>query len=466
VGLVIVLVASVLNGVSLEWSTLGSQLTVRLDQVALASFLPFVAVAWILRRLHIRMGLFDWTVVGFLISNAAAAIFISPVAGSSIKGTLLLACYGAMYLVVKQVVAQRGRWIRPITNWVCGLGIAQAAYSILAVALYPSGVIIGGLQVGHLTEGSIATKGTFWEANLLGAYLGLIALVLVVRYMFGSTKHRRTWCLVGVFAAGLALPLTMTRAAGVGTAAGVSAIVLLAWAYRREFLEWKSRIGRILVAFGCVAVLSGTAMNVLVSRASGYPNLLLERWAPSSWVQARDESPGPGTARPTPSRGPAPGLTRRPATATPPVERASHHSVTGRLAAWNQAVVQWRESPVLGHGTLAGSSVIQDGWWYSSLVQALHDTGLVGFSLLLWLHVGAVLYPVRAWLRTRRTPMSEDLLALGAANALLVFTSQFSNFFFLGLPWVVLGLSMGAVEAYSTNGRTGGGRDQPAPLPA
>jgi hypothetical protein len=31
----------------------------------------------------------------------------------------------------------------------------------------------------------------------------------------------------------------------------------------------------------------------------------------------------------------------------------------------------------------------------------------------------------------------------------LVLTSQFSNFFFLGFPWVFLGLSLAAVDVWS-----------------
>jgi hypothetical protein len=68
---------------------------------------------------------------------------------------------------------------------------------------------------------------------------------------------------------------------------------------------------------------------------------------------------------------------------------------------------------------------------------------------LLWIHVGAVVYPVRAWVRTRRNPGSANLLGFGVGNAVLFFTSQFSNLYFVGFPWVFLGLSMGAVAAYS-----------------
>jgi hypothetical protein len=112
-------------------------------------------------------------------------------------------------------------------------------------------------------------------------------------------------------------------------------------------------------------------------------------------------------------------------------------------------MARWRESPILGHGTLAGNAGIKEGWWYSSLFQALYDTGLLGFLLLLGIHLGGVVYPVLTWVRSRRSPMSANLLGFGVGNALLFFTSQFSNFLFVGFPWVFLGLSMGAVDAYS-----------------
>lgn len=463
-GLVALLIASTLNGLSLELGSVGIDITIRPDQVVLVCVAPLLVLAWARRRLRVRVILFDWVVLGFLLSNAVASLLFSPVRSASIKGTLLLTCYVAMYVAVRLVVANWGEWVRRASNWVVGLGVAQAAYSIIAVVLYSFGVGIGGLQFGHLSETSVATEGTFWEANLLGAYLALIAVILVVRYLFRSQPGHGQQYLLGLLTAGLALPLTMTRAAGIALTLGLFAIAVITLTYRNDVSEWKSRTGRVAATLGCVVLLSVTALNALLSAVSMDPDFLLRRWAPASWIAGRaapttETAPSPAPAvgaaspnararRPGSSAGVTPAVVPQPMVEGE-VERASFSSVDGRLVSWRLAFKEWRKRPVLGHGTLAGTGIIKEGWWYSSLVQALHDTGLVGFSLLLCIHVGAVLYPLRAWFRARQRPASEDLLAFALGNALLVFTSQFSSFFFVGFPWVLLGLSIGASEASS-----------------
>jgi O-antigen ligase len=129
------------------------------------------------------------------------------------------------------------------------------------------------------------------------------------------------------------------------------------------------------------------------------------------------------------------------------MRHASHSSVVGRVAAWRRALSLVPDRPILGHGTMAGATVIGGGWWYSSLVQALYDTGVAGFIALMAIHITSVLLPLTVWWRQRRDRVASDLLMFGLANFVLVMTSQFSNFFFVGFPWILIGLTMAAVDS-------------------
>lgn len=445
--LIALLVASTMNGLAFDRMVLGREITIRPDQLALVVLLSLLGIQYLLGRLRLHLVLFDWIVLGFLICNFVSSMLFSVSRSMSLQGAALLCLCGAMYVVSRQVLANRPEWSARASNWVIGLGIAQAAYALTAVLLYALGSDIGGLQIGHLTEASVATKGTFWEANLQGAYLSLIALFLTVRYVWRSGEESGRLYLVGLFITGLALPLTLTRAAGLTSVLGMLTIALIVWVYRSEIAGWREKTGKVLVVAGCVLLLTVTAMNGLVSSLSRYPDLLLERWIPISW---RPTGAGPSAATAEVAGARADGPAKPVAGGIEgAVTRSSRFSAVGRVDAWRRALEHWRERPILGHGTFAGGSVIQEGWWYSVLVQALYDTGLLGFSLLLWIHVGAVVYPVKAWLRNRRSPMSANLLAFGLGNAVLFVTSQFSNSFVVGLPWVFMGLSMGAVDAFS-----------------
>ncbi len=440
------LITSTMNGFSIDVGVFGTTVTIRPDQVVLAVMAPVLGVVFLVGRLQVRPILFDWLVAGFVCSNVLASLFVSPSRGASLKGTLLLGSYAAMYFVVRLALANRVDWVPRASNWVLGLGVAQAAYSLSAVVLYWFGYGIGGLQIGHIAQASVATRGTFWEANLLGAYLGLIALFSTARFTFRSAGDSGRTPLLALFLASLARPLTVTRAAVAGFLLGLVAIALVVWLYKSEIAAWKTRTAAVLVTLVSVLVLTVTATNSLVSSASGYPNMLIERWALRSWIAPSDRA-----AREIKTQRSGPALAAP--TAEGRVPLMSRSSVVGRIDAWKRAVEAWKERPLLGHGTLAGTTVIHQGWWYGSAIQALYDTGLLGLTALLCVHIGAVVYPVRAWLRNRGSPIGASLLGFAVANVLLLFTSQFSSFLFLGFPWVFWGLSVGTSYACSRGGR-------------
>jgi O-antigen ligase len=59
----------------------------------------------------------------------------------------------------------------------------------------------------------------------------------------------------------------------------------------------------------------------------------------------------------------------------------------GRLAIWRAAIDSWVERPLLGYGLGAEVEAFASGWiskvqYHSYLIQALHNTGLIGFVLI------------------------------------------------------------------------------------
>ena len=441
VGVTGLLVASTMNRFTIDWRVFGREITLRPDLIVFAVVVPALAVSWLTGRVRIRMKPIDWTVLAYLFTNLAASMLAAGTRMVGVQGTVLLGILMGMYFVTRHLFGQSPKWLSRATNLLLVLGIAQAVYSLTALFLYTAGYSIGGLQIGHLTLNSVAIEGTFWEANLLAAFLGLIAVFLTVRYVLQPQDTRPPLYLAGVFLATLALPLTMTRAAALAFGAGMLAFAAIVLVFRRDIPAWSGRAVRIAGALGLAAVLTVTAMNSLVSTLSRYPNLLLERWIPVSWNPSETEAPD----------GPAWVHVIRPdgSVVWARLTLASRSSAEGRVQAWRRAGDLWWNRPLLGHGTLGGQDVIKDGWWYSSLVQALYDTGLAGFFLLSWIHATSVVSPIRAWFRARRHPGSASLLAFGLSNVVLVLTSQFSNFFFVGFPWVFLGMSLAAVDVWS-----------------
>jgi O-antigen ligase len=331
--------------------------------------------------------------------------------------------------------------------------------------LFSAGYEIGGVQIGHLTKNSVATEGTFWEANLLGAFLAVTAVALLVWCVLGRAV--RTVHFIGLFVSAVALPLTLTRAAGMAAALGAAMVLLVAAAFRRDFPRWRQRLAMTAAVLASAVVLTVTGMNAWISSMADYPNLLVERWLPVLVGQGGPLNPSPSpVSRPaatppataTPVTGPIPADNPFPATVkvsqrpdgsivAASIVAASHSSAEGRMKAWRLAVALSADRPWLGHGTLAGGDVVKEGWWYSSVVQSLFDTGVAGTVPLLGIHICGVLLPLVAWMRVRTHETGLHVLVFALGNGVLALTSQFSNAFFVGLPWVLLGMAMGAVDS-------------------
>lgn len=445
IGLASLITASTLNGFAVDWRILGAEITIHPDQGVLVLLMPLVAYAWWSGRLRLTVTRFDWLVAGFLVCNAASSLLMSPSPRASLQGTVLLAGYAAMYFVVRLILANRQAWSPIATNWLIALGIAQAVFAVVALLLYSAGFGAAGVQEGHLIEGSVALEGTFWEPNLLGAYAALVAVFCASRFLLEPSGERGRPFLFGLFIASLVLPLTLTRAAGLGFAAGMAAVAVAGWRFRREIRSWGRRMAVAGLVLGGVFLLTATVIDDFVSNVTQHPNFLVERWTPDSWIPAPVQTPGTAAERPETGRaGP-----RAAASHDGVVAARSRSSVEGRLDAWRRAVESWRASPILGHGTLAGTSIVAGGWWYSSLVQALHDTGILGLALLVAVYLGAILLPLMACIRSGPSLSVANLMGFSAGNAILLLTSQFSSFLFVGFPWVFLGLTIAVAAGHS-----------------
>ena len=101
---------------------------------------------------------------------------------------------------------------------------------------------------------------------------------------------------------------------------------------------------------------------------------------------------------------------------------------------------------MLGHGTFGGKATGR-GYWMSSFIQALYDTGLLGAVALLAMYLVVTVAPWRASSRALDAGERDLFLACAIGNALLMLTSQLASFLWVGFPWIFMGLTTAAVVA-------------------
>jgi len=480
VGLVVLLTASTMNGLTSEVRAGALSMTIRPDQVVLVLLLPLLAVAFVQRRLRWHRTSLDVPVLGLFLANAFASVVFSPLKGMSLQGVLLMGVYVAMYFVTVNLSLQYPRWSTRLMRIFVGIGIVHAAYGLLALLAYSQGRSIGGITVGQVMPGSVSVRGAFVEPNLLGIYLSIIGLFPSVYLLFGNKAKNRCLAFASLILVGLTLILTLTRSAWVAFVTAVSFLVPLLLMKVKSLSSAAARLAPLVLAAVLVLAVSIYALDPLLSRLWKQESVLTSRLGsllmlsegrstvdtgvhvvrtggqageqPSQTAPSVEEVGQQGAqAAPTAPQA-IPTAEQAVPTPTPSVQQnapvvvGSLRSAMGRLQVYEWGIAESLNRPIFGHGTFAGE-VIGNRYWMSSLIQALYDTGIVGALFLLWMHGAAI---ISAWLAYRRATAPfyrNSLLALALGNAVLLLTSQFSSFLWVGFPWVFMGLTMGLVQA-------------------
>ena len=433
-GLVALVAAATMSGLSTDVTIGGRAVTIRPDQVVLLALLPALAVALARQGLVRRYSVLHLPVFAFLAANALASVAASRVRDFSLQGTALMTVYVAMYTGVVVLVNDRPAWARRLLAVVVGLGFIHALYSIAAIFLFASGINVGGLMFGQVGPRSVTAKSTFPEANLLAAFMLLVAIFSAVRLVSASGRARRAAWFAGFCLAGLALVLTMTRAAWLSLLLGLLLLGLALLIRGKSLRHVLAAMRPVLLGLVVIAVLSLLVFDPLLSRLWGEEHVLLPRIHSLSFV-----SGSPTNCRENAAKGSA--------------GEGSCWSVVGRLEIFRDGLQGWRKQPLLGHGTFGGKATGRH-YWMGSVVQALYDTGVLGTVALLAMYLVVIAAPWRASRRAVDPGERDVLLACAIGNALLMLTSQLASFLWVGFPWIFMGLTMAAVIAMEAPLRT------------
>jgi hypothetical protein len=284
--------------------------------------------------------------------------------------------------------------------------VIQTVGSLAFLPLYPSPVselVIRGEQFG---PGSLALIGLFLEPNLFGIYAVTTVALWMPIALSMEKKRALAWTLASIQVGIIGVYMSYTRSTWLAL---IGVFLLLATGVLAGMRVGGEHRRRLFVLLGVLIVL-GYALTLAIAQVfSGgeASSALVERGSRVVEYQA-----GSGA---------------------------------GRLEIWKMALGEWVNKPWLGWGLLSfepSSGPSTEGWLYSSLVQTLHDTGVIGLSFMVWLCVGVALYTWRSFMNATSRIDRGIALGYGAAQGALFFTSQFSSFFWGAPTWTLFGLAV------------------------
>jgi O-antigen ligase len=349
-------------------------------------------------------------------------------------------CYVAVCLAVLAV-----RDAREITFPLLLTAGVEAVIGIVAIAL---SVALGKRLFGVQTDfGTLESEpyGTMYEANFFGHYTAAIT-ALVLAIAVGLALQRRWRWRNGLWLMALAgftftaMVLSLTRTAWLALALS---IVAMAAVYGAAI--WVRRRGAAPLDSG--APVRGTSVPSSVSPPRNRLKLGLTA------LVVMIAGFGIAFARETSGGSPSVIVNSLSLRLSTPVN-VTGGSGYGRVLILKLSLSDWWRSPLFGLGNgsfnlyaLGQTTKTGHPWIYSMLLAILHDSGLVGLTLILWFLIAI---GRRAWQAIRATDdPTKRWLMIGISGATLVMLigAQATSSFYLMLLWVFLGLAA-AVPAH------------------
>lgn len=344
----------------------------------------------------------------FLFSNLASSLLFSAHRLQSLKGCAPLIAGVLVYTAMRTGIRLMNDTSGSVKKLML-FNLLSAGFGLgcMALAMITGseniGVSFGHLAIGMTTlMGNIppSIRGMGVEPNLFSIGTAVVMCLPLARFMTGE-RTRREWLVLTVL--GFAVLFAYTRSV-------YGALLLVVVAFM--ILAKQTKVIKRVAMFVGFALLITVVLSIVLPEDNLVKKAFAER------VDTMFDFQG-GTGG-------------------------------GRLLGYKAAWTSFLERPLLGKGTLSAETSIYnpytglyqermggEGWLTGSGIQALHDTGILGFAILMGLFGILIWKNYRLFLRLPPTD-GDRILVMGflGGNIILLITSQLSSPLWTAFPYI------------------------------
>jgi O-antigen ligase len=347
----------------------------------------------------------DLVLVLYIAANLLSSLVMSVDPAKTTRWAMQQILVILTYFLLRIVCADPDRFRKGFMI-LLAVGAAQAA---IAIFCFFSNLIFGsqfGMEPGQYGASIPGTFGLEFEANILGAVSAAAFVMMLAMYL----KERRSLFLWGTAITYAGLLIALARAAILGTLAAFG--LLLVVSIRSKLID--------------MAAVRKLAKTLAITSVIFFPlviPLYLERFSTLDVTDVTTDDNAAG----------------RVITLVTAADDIVAHPIMGNGTASFQLLVSMQD---MGFG----DDVDQSAWIGNTEMRVLHDTGIVGLTLLLCFF-GTL--AVRA-IKILRQELRPELLALLIACVVYSVTFQATEGTLLEFFWVHVGLLGCAVSVYSS----------------
>src|SRR5208282_3527153 len=347
----------------------------------------------------------DFLLLAFLAMNFFSSCIDSPDVSSTLRWALLLTVAVTPFFLIEQVVGTGEQLRKAVSIWLW-VGSGGALFGILCFLSYFAFRTDFGVTFFGYLDFIPGVHGSLWAPNIFGSYCTCFA-VMFLFYFLDSTK-KNPWYLAGFLITTVGGMLSLARQGWICLVA-VGSLVLL-YNLRRTKIRVK-HLAPVVVSVLVALVAGVTVMNDLSDRVA------------SVSLSAAEEDP----------------------------------TVMRRVGLVALAMQDIQDHPVIGLGTSSFQLLyvadndssyqgVDKAWLGSFFFGIVHDTGLIGMALFLWLILELARRTWRVLAAPVRTPARTAVGALAAGVLVMLIAYQFTDASTLAFTWVQFGLLAAALR--------------------
>lgn len=411
--LVFILIATTFtSGIRIDVPVGGGSVNVNLTQL-FAIFLSIYLVSLAaLKRKPIPLFYKDWPslfIYGYLLSNIFSSIVFSGDPLKALKSCLAIAVYVNIYHV--------GRWLIEEAKMETGTTRQLETNNILSALIGFCGMVASillgewenmAVSLGHVGDGVPSIRSLSFEPNVFAITTSVALCISIAIYMY-QVKQSRIQFSILLFL-GLCVLFAYTRSAYVSL---TFAILLMLKLTGR--INWKILLN-----------ISAFILLVLIANQFLSDDNFIKQAILSKTENLVNFSEGNGLGR-----------------------------VTTFLVGWAGFMVH----PFFGNGTMMADTAslniftgeLEDvmgtpGWLSGSLIQSLHDTGVIGALIILGIFISFSMINLKNFRREENIERKALFLGFFAANIIIAITSQITSVLWIGFPFVFWAINMAYIS--------------------
>ncbi len=366
-----------------------------------------------LKRKPVPLFYKDWPslfIYGYLVSNIFSSIVFSVDPLKALKSCLVIAVYINIYHVGRWLI-EEARVETKATTYLEKNNILSALVGFCGMV---ASILFGewenmAVSLGHVGDGVPSIRSLSFEPNVFAITTSVVLCISIAIYML-KAKGSAGKLPILLFL-GLCVLFAYTRSAYISLTFAI--LVMLQLTGR---VNWKILVN--IVVF---------ILLLLVANQFLPDNNFIKQAILSKTENLVNFSEGNGLGR-----------------------------VTTFLVGWAGFIVH----PLFGNGTMMADTAslniftgeLEDvmgtpGWLSGSLIQSLHDTGIIGALIIMGIFVSLCLINLKHFRREDNIDRKAIFLGFFAANIIIAITSQITSVLWIGFPFVFWAINMAYVAA-------------------